>query len=221
MILAFETSTQVCSVAFKNAEGALFEKRISGRSVHSEYLFLFVKELMKEHAFSIPELDAVLVSNGPGSYTGLRIVASAVKGMLFRTNIPLFAVHTLAGFAAQAITESPRKVHAVIDARRTHVYHQSFLIYEKMRADSQISVKEISEFEKMLAPGELVIGTGQHRLSESVLNEVEIRDEHYISALNLLALYAQTGENEWVQRTDIEALNPNYVSSNQVNNSPS
>ena len=79
MILAYETSTQVCSVAFLNNEGEIFQKRITGRSVHSDHVFLFTEELINEHAFNIGDLEAVLVSNGPGSYTGLRIAASAIK----------------------------------------------------------------------------------------------------------------------------------------------
>lgn len=83
MILAYETSTDVCSVAFQNEEGAIFEKRIQGRSVHSDSLFLFTQEIMKEHNLSIDQIEHVLVSIGPGSYTGLRIAASAIKGIFF------------------------------------------------------------------------------------------------------------------------------------------
>lgn len=63
-ILAYETTTNICSVAFQNTDGKVFEKRIQGRSVHSDNLFMFTQELMKEHDFKIEDLNAVLVSNG-------------------------------------------------------------------------------------------------------------------------------------------------------------
>ena len=125
MILAYETSTNICSVAFQNAEGEVFEKRIQGRSVHSDNLFLFTQQLTKEHDFKIEDLDAVLVSNGPGSYTGLRIAASAIKGIVFGKDVNLFACNTLASFA-MAKENNSRAIHSIIDARRTHVYHQAF-----------------------------------------------------------------------------------------------
>ena len=97
------------------------EKKIQGRSVHSDNLFLFTKELMDEQDFKIAELNAVLVSNGPGSYTGLRIAASALKGILFGTDVKLYAVNTLASFAMNTEAEKGDTVHSIIDARRTHL----------------------------------------------------------------------------------------------------
>src|SRR5699024_2547399 len=90
MLLALETATNVCSVAFCNEEGDVFEKRIDKRGSHSEQVFLFIEELMNEHDFKIEDLEAVLVSEGPGSYTGLRIGASAVKGLLFQSGVTLY-----------------------------------------------------------------------------------------------------------------------------------
>ncbi len=85
MILALETATNVCSVVFRDDDGLMHEKRIEKRGTHSEQLFLFIEDLMDEHGFFISALEAVLVSEGPGSYTGLRISASAVKGLLFQS----------------------------------------------------------------------------------------------------------------------------------------
>lgn len=123
MILAFETATNICSVSFQDDGGEIHEKRTERKGSHSELLFLYVRELMKEHDFSIADLDAALVSTGPGSYTGLRIAASAVKGMLFGLNVDVYAGNTLAGFAQSA---GEGTVHAVINARRKHLYHQKF-----------------------------------------------------------------------------------------------
>ena len=217
--LAFETSTDVCSVSFQNAEGEIFEKRIQGRSVHSDHLFLYTKELMKKHGFKISELDTVLVSNGPGSYTGLRIAASSVKGMLFGTEVDLYEVNTLAGFAQSVLKEAEDTIHAIIDARRTHVYHQAFKAGENLEPVGLASVKEIADLETELKAGDVVIGTGQSRISEGVFEGVKIFGAELITASSIIQLYNAQSDSEFFRKTTLEELNPNYITSNQVNNS--
>lgn len=220
MILAFETATDVCSVAFQANSGELFEKRIQGRSVHSDNVFLFTKELMSEHEFKISDLDAVLVSNGPGSYTGLRIAASAIKGMLFGLNVELYEVNTLAGFAqAVAARAEISKIHAIIDARRTHVYQQSFRMGDGLVQHSETVLKEISDFEEEIKEGDYVVGTGINRLSEQILEKVITYSFEHISASNLIELFTNKPNSSFFKETTPEALNPSYISNSQVNNS--
>ncbi|HLR76671.1 MAG TPA: tRNA (adenosine(37)-N6)-threonylcarbamoyltransferase complex dimerization subunit type 1 TsaB, partial [Balneolaceae bacterium] len=175
MILAFETATNVCSVVFCNDRNQLFEKRIERRGSHSEQLFLFIEELQKEHGFAIPELDAVLVSEGPGSYTGLRISTSAVKGLLFQTEVPLFGVNTLASFAGSAISQNPeaRTIHSIIDARRVHIYHQQFTVDQEgtLTSEDTVEVIPIEAFETIVRSGDTIIGTGLERIDEAVLGK--------------------------------------------------
>ncbi|MEQ9308435.1 MAG: tRNA (adenosine(37)-N6)-threonylcarbamoyltransferase complex dimerization subunit type 1 TsaB [Balneolaceae bacterium] len=217
MILAYETSTDVCSVSFQNKKGEIFEKRIQGRSVHSDHVFLFTKELMTEFDFKINDLNTVLVSNGPGSYTGLRIAASAIKGLLFGTDVSLYAVNTLASFA-MCSGEKNGIIHAIIDARRTHVYHQSFKFDKKLITTSESKILDIKDFQKELKPGHSIIGTGTTRLDKDFLNEVNIFDELNITANALFKLYQLPNFNEFCIKTKPEELNPNYISSSQVNN---
>jgi tRNA threonylcarbamoyl adenosine modification protein YeaZ len=219
MILAYETSTNICSVAFLNSKGEIFEKRIQGRSVHSDNLFLFTQQLMDEHNFIITDLDAVLVSNGPGSYTGLRIAASAIKGLLFGTNTSLYAVNTLASFAMGCKSEAVNNIHSIIDARRTHVYHQSFRFDKILHELSESDVIEISEFENLLQSEDCVIGTGIERIKEDALRNIQIFDSSFISAKNLIDLFRLTNAEVYCTKTDPEVLNSNYISSSQVNNS--
>lgn len=222
MILAYETATDVCSVSFLDNSGEIFEKRIQGRSVHSDNLFLFTSKLMSEHSFQMKDVKAVLVSNGPGSYTGLRIAASAIKGILFGLDTPLFEVNTLAGFAkgVSGIGESTR-IHAVIDARRTHVYHQLFSTEGGFSSVSQLMIKEIAEVESEFKTGEILIGTGINRFSKSSLSEVKTFDSEFISASNLIRLFEEETSNAFCKKVSVEELNPNYITSNQVNNSAS
>lgn len=221
MILAIETATNVCSVVFCDDDGLMHEKRIKKRGTHSEQLFLFIEGLMEEHGFSIPDLDAVLVSQGPGSYTGLRISASAVKGLLFQTEVPLYGVNTLASFAIQVMEENPETetIHSIIDARRVHVYHQQFSVADgKLTAKDDVEIIPLKAFESMVRKGDLVVGTGLKRLSKNIKEKAMVFGTEAISAKSLIRLYEQ-GSNDFFHEDDPEAFEPKYYTSNQVNNS--
>lgn len=126
-ILLIETASKVCSVGL--AEGnkiiALREDK-SMQYSHSTFLTTFIEEVVKEAGSAFPKLDAVSVSMGPGSYTGLRIGVSAAKGLCYALDIPLIAINTLKSLAAVAVESG--NVHAdffvpMIDARRMEVYN--------------------------------------------------------------------------------------------------
>lgn len=218
MILALETATNICSVAFCDDDNSVFEKRVKQRGAHSEKLFLFIEELREEKGFSISDLDAVLVSEGPGSYTGLRISASAVKGLLFQSEVPLYGINTLASFAMQPTENSSGEqiIHSIIDARRVHLYHQKFLFRDgKLSSNDKVEVIPIKAFEKMLRKGEAVVGTGLKRVDEEVLNKVKFFGPEAISAKYLIKLY-QAGYSDFFRKIDPESFDPKYHTSNQV-----
>ncbi len=126
-ILLIETASKVCSVGL--AEGnkiiALREDK-SMQYSHSTFLTTFIEEVVKEAGSAFHKLDAVSVSMGPGSYTGLRIGVSAAKGLCYALDIPLIAINTLQSLTAVAVESG--NVHAdffvpMIDARRMEVYN--------------------------------------------------------------------------------------------------
>lgn len=216
MILAFETATNICSVAFQDENGKVHEKRTERKGSHSELLFLFVKELMEEHAFKLNELNAVLVSSGPGSYTGLRIAASGVKGMLFGLDVKIFAGNTLAGFAQSA---QKGTIHSVINARRKHLYHQQFKKDGNLTKVSDSKIRELAEIEQLLSPGDFIVGTGIDRLKEGSLEGVGVLDSLHISSKGLISLFLSDSREHFFQQTTAEELESNYLTSSQVNNS--
>ncbi|MDX1639379.1 MAG: tRNA (adenosine(37)-N6)-threonylcarbamoyltransferase complex dimerization subunit type 1 TsaB [Balneolaceae bacterium] len=219
MLLALETSTNVCSVAFSERRGDIHEKRTEKRGAHSEQLFLFIETLMDEHQFRIAELDAVLVSEGPGSYTGLRIGASAVKGLLFGTGIPLYAVQTLAGFAesARRTNTGSGTIHAVIDARRVHLYHQSFTSSSRgPEATAEVGVRPIEQVEALIEPGDTIIGTGIQRMEGAgEAQDITRLDASHISARSLISLY-RSGQSKCYRQCDPEQFDPTYLTSRQI-----
>lgn len=217
MILGIETATNVCSVAYCDNHGEVQELRTLEHGTHSEKLFLFIEELMDEHSFSISDLDAVLISEGPGSYTGLRIGASAVKGLLFQQQVTLYGVNTLASFAMQAIlkSSSATTIHSIIDARRVHVYHQQFSYKKELTAESEITVMPIDQFESVVNGGDIIIGTGLNRLSENILEKAHSFGTAAITARSLIRLFEEEADN-FYRKENPGAFTPRYYTSNQV-----
>jgi tRNA threonylcarbamoyladenosine biosynthesis protein TsaB len=136
-ILNIETSTEVCSVNLAQNEKLLIERESLTGLNHSQLLTVFIDEIFKENGFSTNMLDAVAVSKGPGSYTGLRIGVSVAKGLCYSLGIPLLAMGTLdvlGRFAAENrfeyLNESDMDENLffcpMIDARRMEVYTSLF-----------------------------------------------------------------------------------------------
>ena len=124
-ILLLETATPVCSVALAS-DGVILSERVSAdNNAHSAKLATFIDELFVEAGWSMKELDAVCVSSGPGSYTGLRIGVSSAKGICYALDIPLLAVPTLQSIAEQYFDmhkEYSGYVCPMLDARRMECY---------------------------------------------------------------------------------------------------
>lgn len=128
MILSIETSGTVCSVALHEQETLLGASEISIQKSHSRLITILIQELMRNCNIKLSDLDAIAVSAGPGSYTGLRIGVSTAKGLCFALGKPLIAVNTLLGMA-KALTpffHFEYLLCPMIDARRMEVYYSLF-----------------------------------------------------------------------------------------------
>lgn len=125
LLLNIETSTPVCSVALSK-DGKLIGQRESfDERSHASLLTVFINQLLEENQLQASQLDAISVSEGPGSYTGLRIGVSVAKGICYAANKPLIAVNTLKAMALMAkerINDSGVLLCPQIDARRMEVY---------------------------------------------------------------------------------------------------
>lgn len=152
LILVIESSTEVCSVSLLK-DGELWDiaESTEGQN-HARLVTVFAEELLKRNNIKSGELKAVAISKGPGSYTGLRIGASAAKGICYAANIPLIAVGTLEAMAKhvalnrseyQIPTGKPLLLCPMIDARRMEVY--SMLIDESGKILKPITAEVIDE----------------------------------------------------------------------------
>lgn len=130
-ILILESSTEVCSVALSNNEQLIdFKEDTTGQN-HARLLTVFIDKLLKENKILASEINAVAVSKGPGSYTGLRIGVSVAKGFCYANQIPLIAISTLEAMTFEAIRITRDSLHAeekpilfcpMMDARRMEVF---------------------------------------------------------------------------------------------------
>jgi tRNA threonylcarbamoyladenosine biosynthesis protein TsaB len=125
-ILNIETATKNCSVSIAANGKTLVCKEIAelGYS-HAEKLHLFIQDVIQEASISFSQLSAIAVSQGPGSYTGLRIGVSAAKGLSYALQIPLISVDTLLALAYR-VSENDGLIVPMIDARRMEVYSAIF-----------------------------------------------------------------------------------------------
>lgn len=152
LILGIETATNICSVAISRDEKLLALKEIGGEYSHSENLNHFIELACEEAKITLNQLDAIAVSKGPGSYTGLRIGVSTAKGLCYGLDKPLIAVDTLKAMVVgvtDSLSVSQRKDKGgalfcpMIDARRMEVY--TALYNSKFKLIDPISAKIIDE----------------------------------------------------------------------------
>jgi tRNA threonylcarbamoyladenosine biosynthesis protein TsaB len=153
VILIIETSTEICSVAL-TVSGQVIDLIESDEGQnHARLTAVFAEQLLKKNSIKSAELDAVAVSKGPGSYTGLRIGVSTAKGICYAGNIPLIAIGTLEAMAKHVsanrvqlgIQESNQTLFCpMIDARRMEVF--SMLLDEGGRVIRPITAQIIDEF---------------------------------------------------------------------------
>ncbi len=122
-ILHLETSSKNCSVAISDGETILCVcEEVSDNFKQSENLHTFVKWALQGAQISLQEIEAVNLGKGPGSYTGLRIGASAAKGFAFAMQIPLVAVNSMHSMVEPFIGQGYDFIIPLVDARRMEVY---------------------------------------------------------------------------------------------------
>ncbi len=133
MILCLETATPVCSVALCDNTGSSLIRESHENKSHASLLTVFINELLAEAGLSANQLEAVAVSKGPGSYTGLRIGVSVAKGIAYGASIPLISVETTRSMfnsfslnATKAYTDEKTLFCPMLDARRMEVYYSLF-----------------------------------------------------------------------------------------------
>ncbi|MBO0342621.1 tRNA (adenosine(37)-N6)-threonylcarbamoyltransferase complex dimerization subunit type 1 TsaB [Flagellimonas profundi] len=165
IILNLETATTNCSVSISNDDKVVvLQENNAANYSHSEQLHVFIKEALKEASLSFSDLDAVAISKGPGSYTGLRIGVSAAKGLCFSLDLPLISIPTLQSMAHQVQLEPGEMVIPVLDARRMEVYSCVYdNNYQEIRETRAEVINEASFADYVSGKKVYVLGSGAEK----------------------------------------------------------
>ncbi|WP_345951426.1 MULTISPECIES: tRNA (adenosine(37)-N6)-threonylcarbamoyltransferase complex dimerization subunit type 1 TsaB [unclassified Mucilaginibacter] len=154
LILQIETATTACSVALVDNGNVLALKELNQRNVHAEVITIFIEDVFKTAQKTYQDIDAVAVSSGPGSYTGLRIGVSTAKGMCYALDKPLIAVETLQAMAdgmAKQVTDKSLLLCPMIDARRMEVYTALFDVNGNRLQNTTAEIIDENSFATVLA----------------------------------------------------------------------
>ncbi|MGB0390962.1 MAG: tRNA (adenosine(37)-N6)-threonylcarbamoyltransferase complex dimerization subunit type 1 TsaB [Salibacteraceae bacterium] len=170
VILNMETSTTVCSVAIGVDGEVKSLKEINDGYSHAEQLEILISEVLKESDVSISNLDAISVSKGPGSYTGLRIGVSFAKGLCFGKNLPLISIPTLESMAVNTKVQKFNGFKVpMLDARRMEVFTCTFGLNHELLEETNALVLDETSYSNLLKKGStLFFGPGMEK-SKSLL----------------------------------------------------
>jgi len=202
----------VCSVAL-HREGELLQlNETDEKNAHSLELMPFVEQCLEDENLSVQDLEAISVSSGPGSYTGLRIGVSTAKGLAYALDLPIIGVSAMESLAKKVLNNGVESGHIipVLDARRMEVYFQVFdwRLSELGKIDSL--VLEQSSFSNLLNEGPVYfVGDGVEKTEELINSQNAVFVEGSISAREM-------GEIAWEkfrrrEFEDIAYFVPNYL----------
>ena len=165
LILNLETATTNCSVSLaKDGEILAIKEHDTPNYSHAEQLHLFIEEVAKQASVSLPEIDAIAISKGPGSYTGLRIGVSAAKGLCFSLDIPLISVATLKSMAYQSKSSAIDFIIPVLDARRMEVYSHVFDADLNTIRETKADIIHADSYAEYVEKGKvLLVGNGAEK----------------------------------------------------------
>ncbi len=216
LILSIETATKICSVALAKDGITIATKETSESNSHSTQLAPFIKEIIDGSEYTFNDLDAVAVSMGPGSYTGLRIGVSTAKGLCFGLDIPLIAVSTLEAMAVQAKKQyhnlnKKMILSPMIDARRMEAYSQFFDSNLKALNDISAIVVDEESYKKDLAKQPILFfGDGALKCEPIINNSKAIFFEGGLpSAEGMIPLAEQQFQNQ--DFADVAYFEPFYL----------
>lgn len=213
-ILQIETATQVCSAAISQNGKTIALKEEMASNIHAGSLTLFIRSVMDAAELKYEELDAIAVSKGPGSYTGLRIGVSTAKGLCFALDKPLIAIDTLQMMAEGFVTQHPENeglICAMIDARRMEVFTAVF--DQQLQPISPVEAKIIDEhsFEDLLKDQVITfIGDGAAKCAGALSPEhARFSELNFNSASNMSRLAMQAFEA--AEFEDVAYFEPFYL----------
>jgi len=212
LILGIETATKNCSVAlFKDGIIIAKKEHISDGYTHAEELTLFIQDVINSANITLKKVEAVAISMGPGSYTGLRIGTSTAKGLCYALDIPLIAVSTLKAMAFEMAKNEKSVIYCpMIDARRMEVFSALYDVNNKLVRDVQADVVDENTYAEFLAHEIIFFGDGSLKCKEIISHKnAKFIEGFHPSAKNLGILAKSKFENKDFE--DVAYFEPYYL----------
>lgn len=214
LILHIETSSSNCSVCLSKGDKVLSAKDDFTGFTHAENMAVFTQEVMNAAGVKLKDIDAVSVSEGPGSYTGLRIGLSFAKGLCYALNKPLIAISTLQQLAAKAIdvvNDNDAIYLPMIDARRMEVYSAAYDFCMKELITPQAVVLDENSFSDLSGSNKIYcFGDGAEKFVNGFRNESFKLIENILpSSLFMVQLAIKKFEQK--QFEDVAYFEPFYL----------
>ncbi len=191
ILLNIETTTKNCSVSLsKNGKILALKELNEGQFSHAEKLHTFILEVLNSSNKTFQDIDAIAVSKGPGSYTGLRIGVSAAKGLCFSLDKPLISVSTLSALAHAITVDKDQFIIPLLDARRMEVYSTVFNYEYRQIREIRAEIIDENSFSEFLKQGKVFfLGDGASKCKEVINHKNSIFLEDYFpSAKEMCAL---------------------------------
>lgn len=213
-ILQIETSTQFCSTAISQNGVTVALKEAAGHNLHAGSLTLFIEEVMLQANLKYTDLDAIAVSKGPGSYTGLRIGVSTAKGLCYALDKPLIGIDTLSMMAAGFLKAQPdyqELICPMIDARRLEVYAALFSPLADIIEPVSAKIIDEHSFNAALRAAKITfIGDGALKCQEIIQSQnASFNADNFNTASNMSGLaYQQFLKSEF---EDVAYFEPFYL----------
>ncbi|WP_420552207.1 tRNA (adenosine(37)-N6)-threonylcarbamoyltransferase complex dimerization subunit type 1 TsaB [Tenacibaculum aiptasiae] len=211
LILNIETATKNCSVSIAEDGKVLAIRELNeGSYSHAEKLHPFIQEVLEELALTTSKLDAIAVSKGPGSYTGLRIGVSAAKGLCFSIDKPLISLETLKSLA-HSINIKEGLIVPMIDARRMEVYSAIYNSNYEQEREIQAQIIDENSFEEELSKGKVYfLGDGAAKCKEVITHENAVFvDGKFPSSKEMAALSYEKYKKNDIE--DVAYFEPFYL----------
>jgi tRNA threonylcarbamoyladenosine biosynthesis protein TsaB len=211
LILNIETSTTVCAVSLAKDGSEILSKHIKSKKYsHSENLNLFIESIFNETNYSFNLLDAISVSKGPGSYTGLRIGVSTAKGLCYALDKPLLSVNSLKSLANLYKGEA-EFIIPLFDARRMEVYSAVYQYNLTLIEDVKAVIVEENSYSNILAKGKTVfLGPGAEKCQSIIKNKHAMFDLNTdVNSTGMMSLSEEKLQNK--QYDDVAYFEPFYL----------
>lgn len=214
-LLIIDTALEEAIVALSKDGKMVAELTNKETHSHASFIQVAIAKVLAEQQMAIGELDAIAVTLGPGSYTGLRVGLATAKGIAYSLQKPLIGLSTLSALATAAIqlapntTQPPFQIFAMIDARRMEVFGAVYDPSCNPIIQEQAMVLDQAKWNSLICQPTLCIGSGQSKTKDfTVPHQVSYLERHYTSQILLDMALTKLNAGQF---EDLAYVGPNYL----------